>query len=122
MTAMEKTQEQLNSDQVRGIADNIENGITYEEGSDGYDPDYPEQLMSGFDYLSDVYDIEYIVNGEGEFKSARILVAFGGPNIWIDFQTKSVELYWWGDRATAYFSDDAMGVEEALRELWECRS
>ena len=121
MTAMEKTQEQLNSDHVREIADSIENGITYEEGYDGYDPDYPEQLMSGFDYLSDVYDIEYIVNSEGEFKSARILVAFGGPNIWIDFQKNSVELYWGGDRATAHFSDDPMGVEEALKELWECR-
>jgi hypothetical protein len=121
MTAIEKTQEQRNLDHVRQIADNIENGLAMEEHNDGYEPDYPEQLISGFDYLSDVYDIEYIVNSDGEFKSARILVAFGGPNIWIDFQTKSVELYWWGDRATAYFTDDAMDVEGALRGLWECR-
>lgn len=121
MTAIEKTQEQRNLDHVRQIADNIQNGLTYEDYEDGFDPEYPDELMSGFDYLTDVYDIEYIVSSEGEFKSARILVAFGGPNIWIDFQSKAVELYWWGDRATAYFTEDAMGVEEALEELWGCR-
>lgn len=113
-------QRKANQRHVEMIARNIEDGIEYEEGYEGYDPEYPDQIMSGFDYLADVLDIEYILSGDREFKSARILVAFGGPNIWIDFERKAVDLYWWGDRATAYFNDDAMGVEEALRELFYC--
>lgn len=112
-------QRKQNQLHVEGIARNIERGIEYEEGYDGFDPEYPDQIMSGFDYLADVLDIEYIVNSDRTFKSARVLVALGGPNIWIDFQSRAVELYWWGDRATAYFNDDAMGVEDALAELWE---
>lgn len=112
-------QRKQNQLHVEGIALNIERGIQYEEGYDGFDPEYPDQIMSGFDYLADALDIEYIVNSDRTFKSARVLVAFGGPNIWIDFQSRAVELYWWGDRATAYFNEDAMGVEDALAELWE---
>ena len=112
-------QRKANQRHVEMIARNIEHGIEYEEGYDGFDPEYPDQIMSGFDYLADVLDIEYIVNSDRTFKSARVLVTYGGPNIWIDFQSRAVELYWWGDRATAYFNDDAMGVEDALAELWE---
>jgi len=104
---------------VDRIALDIEHGLKYEEGYDGFDPEHPDQLMSGFDYLADALDIEYIVNSDRTFKSARVLVTYGGPDIWIDFQTRAVELYWWGDRATAYFNGDAMGVEDALAELWE---
>lgn len=112
-------QRKQNQLHVEGIARNIERGIEYEEGYDGFDPEYPDQIMSGFDYLADALDIEYIVNSDRTFKSARVLVACGGPNIWIDFQSRAVELYWWGDRATAYFNEDAMCVEDALAELWE---
>lgn len=112
-------QRSQNQRHVDGIALNIERGIEWEEGDHLFDPDHPEAIMSGFDYLEDVLDIEYIINADRTFKSARICVAFGGPSIWIDFQTRAVELYWWGDRATAYFNDDAMDVEDALRELWE---
>ena len=113
-------QHQENSWTVQRIAKEIEHGLEMEEHHDGYDPDYPDEIMSGFDYLADALDIEYILGSNREFKSARVLVAFGGPTIWIDFERKAVDLYWWGDRATAYFNDDAMGVEEALRELFYC--
>lgn len=113
-------QRKANQRHVEMIARDIEHGLEMEEHHDGYDPEYPDELMSGFDYLADVLDIEYILSSDREFKSARVLVAFGGPTIWIDFERKAVDLYWWGDRATAYFNDDAMGVEEALRELFYC--
>ena len=109
-----------NQRHVDGIALDIQRGITLEEHHEGYDPHHPDQMMSGFDYLADALDFEYIVGSDREFKSARVLVAFGGPTIWVDFERKAVDLYWWADRATAYFDDDAMGIEEALRELFYC--
>lgn len=75
---------------------------------------------SAFDYLEDALDIEYIVNSKGEYLGARVLVAFGGPNIWVNTRTKTVEGHWWGDSAYASFSD-GIGLDEALEELWNCR-
>lgn len=82
--------------------------------------DFDEDEHTGaYDWLSDVLDIRYIVNSNNEFISAQVLVAFGGPNIWVNFDTKTVEGYWWSDRASANFIDD-MGVEDALEELRSC--
>ena len=57
--------------------------------------DYTE--ASGYDYLSDVLDIEYIVSADKTYKAARILVAFGGPNAWINTQTHQLEVSWWSE-------------------------
>ena len=80
-----------------------------------------EEAMSGFDYLTDALDIQYIVTGDKQYRAARILVAFGGPNIWINTQTKTVEGYWWGDSAFASYYDDPMGINDACEELWNCK-
>lgn len=97
--------EQL-KEHVRAIANNIHKGI----------PD-----ISGFDYLNDALDIQYIVTGQGEYIGARILVAFGGPNIWVNTHTGTVEGYWYGDYATGAFLNDPMDINGACRELWECK-
>ena len=90
-------------------------------GFEGYmqENEYGE-TQSAYDYLNDVLDIQYIVNGKGEYLGARVLVAFGGPNIWVDTQRKIVEGFWWGDYAKASFND-YMDIDEALSELWACR-
>jgi len=80
-----------------------------------------DEIASGFDYLQDALDIQYIVSGSGEYLAARILVAFGGPNIWINTQTKTVEGYWWNDSAFATYCRDEMDIDGGCRELWECR-
>ena len=97
---------------VRFIADSI----TDETALNGGTEDEP---LSAFDYLQDALDIEYIVNSKKEYLGARVLVAFGGPNIWINTRTKTVEGYWWGDSATASFQDN-IGLDEALEELFSC--
>ena len=82
---------------------------------------YHGLTMDAIHYLSDVLDIQYIVSGSGEYLAARILVAFGGPNIWINTQTKTVEGYWWGDSAFAPYCRDEMDIDGGCRELWDCR-
>ena len=94
---------------VEEIAKNISEGIEDEDG-----------FISGFDYLEDVLDIEYVINSRKEYLGARILVSFGGPNIWVDTRTKTVEGYWWGERAEASYSHDEIGLDEACGELWGC--
>jgi hypothetical protein len=102
-------------DQVNHIADTLTNGFEgfMEENEFG-------EVQTAMDYLQDVLDIQYIVTGSGEYLGARILVAFGGPNIWVDTQRGIVEGFWWGDYAKASFND-GIDLDEALSELWACR-
>lgn len=123
---------------VDAIAHGIQSGVKYETCPDCHgDLDYASfddvrdpcsscehyhgLTMDGIHYLSDVLDIQYIVSGAGEYLAARILVAFGGPNIWINTQTKTVEGYCWGDSAFASYYNDEMDIDGACSELWECR-
>ena len=91
--------------------------------TEGFDEDLTNgegDPINAYDYLQDALDIQYIVTGSGEYLGARVLVAFGGPNIWINTQHECVEGYWWGDSAKAYFSYN-IGLDDALEELWNCR-
>lgn len=103
--------EQIKS-HVQEIANRLSNGFDGAMNSDG-------EAMSAFDYLQDALDIEYIVSSKKEYLGARVLVAFGGPNIWVNTRTNKVEGYWWGDSASASFTD-SIGLDDALSELFNC--
>jgi hypothetical protein len=104
-------------DHVQQIANNL-SIPPMDEWNEGRDVE-SEGEFSAFDYLQDALDIEYIVNTKREFLGARVLVAFGGPNIWINTRTNTVEGAWWGDSATASFTD-TLGLNDALEELYNC--
>jgi hypothetical protein len=104
-------------DHVQSIADNLTNPP--DEWSEDRDIEQ-EGEFSAFDYLQDALDIEYIVNSKGEYLGARVLVAFGGPNIWIDTRRDMVDGYWWSEKASASFTDN-LGLDDALSELWYCK-
>ena len=73
------------------------------------------------DYLEDTYDIEYRCGSDKEYRSVRIMIACGGPNIYVDTAKKAVLLYWWTDSARYYLSDTAVNaVDELAEELWRC--
>ena len=104
---------------VRAIADDIQNGVIHEAGEEN-----EGQMMDGMDYLSDALDINYLVSADLKvMQGARILVAFGGPNIWVDTAKGVVEGYWGSDTAIAHFTADPMGVDMAASDLyWAARS
>ena len=100
------------ADMVKNIAQTIERG-RYETDS--------EEDCNAYDYLSDALDFRWIVQNDLTFIGARILVAFGGPNVWIDTDKKKVEGYWWGDYASANYSQDPLGIQECVEELYQMR-
>jgi hypothetical protein len=102
---------------VESIAANLSNP-PMDEWNEGRDVEN-EGEFSAFEYLEDALDIEYIVSSKKKFLGARVLVAFGGPNIWINTRTNTVEGHWWGESATATFTD-SIGLQEALEELFNC--
>src|SRR3954467_7599138 len=78
------------------------NSETDEWSSDipeGWDTDHdygtPWAEASAGDYLQSALDIQYLVNSDRTYRAARILVAFGGPNVWIDTRTGNLEVTWW---------------------------
>lgn len=74
---------------------------------------------SAMDYLADALDIQYIVDSDRKYRAARVLIAFGGPNAWINTLTSQLEVAWWS--ATEYRnlpSDFINGLDDALEELW----
>lgn len=68
-----------------------------------------EQLFIG-DYLADVLDYEITIDSRLEYKSAKIWVTLGGPNVWIDTAENTVKLAWGTDRAE--FPIDPAACEE----------
>lgn len=79
-----------------------------------------DEPYTAYDYICEALDIEYYIGSDGGYRGARLLVAFGGPNIWVDTKTDTVEGYWWGDSYKSPYID-TMGLDEACRDLWECR-
>lgn len=106
MTSKEQLQHQVDQ-----IAKELNEGATCEDCG---------EAKSGFDYIEDVLDIHYIISGKKEFLGSKILVAFGGPNIWINTMTKTVHGYWGSEYASAFYPTDVMDIEGAVQELWDC--
>jgi hypothetical protein len=79
-----------------------------------------DETISGFDYVSNVLDVNWVLDSNHEFKGARLLVAFGGPNIWVDTSTNTVTGGWWGDSYSATYSRDEMDIEGACADWFGC--
>ena len=74
------------------------------------------QIGGVHDFMEGVYDIEWITHNDHSYKAARLLVAGGGPNIWVNLQTSTVDGYWASDRFSWGFVDN-IGLDEYLEEL-----
>lgn len=98
-----------------------ENGGTVYKCSCGCVTECEPEQLGLYDWAEDILDIEFRVNSDRELRSVQIMVTCGGPNIYVDTATKSVELYWWGDRASYPISyDAAAGLDEWAEEYWRC--
>lgn len=98
-----------------------ENGDTVYKCSCGCVSEYEPEQLGLYDWAENVLDIEYRCGSNKEFRSVQIMVTCGGPNIYVDTATKSVELYWWGDRASYPISyDTANALDEWAEEYWNC--
>jgi len=95
----ETCEEQLRR-MVRDIADSITSG---------------EGTVS--DWMCNIYDIRYLVDREKRFMGAEILVAGGGPTIWVDTFREQVTGWWGTDRVQWYFQDN-LGLNDYCEEMY----
>jgi len=70
-------------------------------------------------WMEDVYDIRYIVDREKRYFSAELMVAGGGPTIWVSLNEMEVQGYWGGDRVTEPFTDN-LGLDDYCEEMYAC--
>ena len=56
-----------------------------------------DQDLPGYLSSNQIMDTNYVLNYNLDYVGSQLLVAFGGPNIWIDTQHQQVKGYWWGD-------------------------
>ena len=96
------------------IAEEITSGKT--ERLSDYDSKC-EVILEAGRFMEDVYDIRYIVDREKRYYSAELLVAGGGPTVWVNLNTKEVEGYWGSDRVTEPFIDN-IGLDDYLEDLY----
>lgn len=77
-----------------------------------------DERPSAIDWLEDALSIEYTVSSDMSYLGARVLVGFGGPNIWVNTRHNQVEGFWWGDNHTTSYTD-ALGLDDALEEYFD---
>ena len=102
--------------QLRRMCKSIANGISEpEEITDEETGEKRTETAS--DWMEGVYDIRYIVDREKRYLGAELMVAGGGPTIWVNLDTKYVEGYWGGDRVTEPFTDN-LGLDDYCEEMY----
>ena len=114
-------QQQLR-EQVDMIVGHIQGTISIdpEDCNRYYELDEEEQKdfePSGFDYIEDICDCNFIVDTNKNYIGARICVAYGGPNIYIDTFKKQVEGYWGSDTYIKTYYNDGINLDDAIEEL-----
>lgn len=72
--------------------------------------------LSLYDYFSDdIYNINYILDSNRELEAVRIMVACGGPNIYINTWDKKIELFWWNESGEYYLDNE---ICEAINDVF----
>jgi len=116
MSALKKKSETCNEQlerMVKNIADDISNPkISKDDGKEAI------ELQTAHEFMEDVYNIEWITHQDHSYKAARLLVAGGGPNIWVNLQTNTVDGYWGADKRSWGFQDN-IGLDDYLQEMHE---
>ena len=117
MSAIKKKSE-TSGEQLRRMCKSIANGITDpEEITD--EETGEKRTESAGDWMEGVYDIRYIVDREKRYMAAELMVAGGGPTIWVNLYTKEVEGYWGSDRITEPFIDN-LDLDGYCEEMYGC--
>ena len=108
---------ETSGEQLRRMCKDIAQDITDAKQQDYIDQ--PRKEITASEWMEGTYDIRYYVDREKRFMGAEIMVAGGGPTIWVNTYTKEVEGYWGGDRVNVPFRD-SLGLDDYLEEMYGC--
>ena len=104
MSAVKKKSETC-EEQLRRMCKRIADDISDNDGT------------TASEWMEGVYDIRYIVDREKRYFSAELMVAGGGPTVWVNLNTMEVEGYWWGDKVQEPFIDN-LGLDDYCEDMY----
>ena len=105
MTALKKKSETC-EEQLRRMCKDIADSITS-----------PEEGETAAKWMEDTYDIRYLVDRDKRYMGAEIMVAGGGPTVWVDTWRATVKGYWGADRVSEPFIDN-IGLDDYCEEIY----
>lgn len=77
------------------------------------------EAVSLYDYFDDVLDYEFTCNCRKEFTACKVYVTLGGPTIWIDTASGTVELRWGGESASYFLDYDVIDeINDYFEEIF----
>ena len=109
MTAKRKSE--TCEEQLRRMCKNIAEDIT--------DSNVRRPSEGASEWMEDVYVIRYLGEREKKYLGGELMVAGGGPTIWVNTWTREVEGYWGGDKVVEPFIDN-IGLDDYNEELYTC--
>ena len=103
-------------EQLRRMCKNIADGIS--EPQQITDEETGEKREeTAHEWMEGTYDIRYYVDSSKRYLGAEIMVAGGGPTVWVNTYTGYVEGYWGGDKVLEPFIDN-LGLDDYCEELY----
>ena len=78
--------------------------------------------LSIYDYMQDVLDFEITLDSRMQYTSCRVYVTLGGPTVWVDTHTQTVELRWGGEESRCYLDGEIIdAINDYFEEVYNCR-
>lgn len=81
------------------------------------------ERASIYDYFEhhDIFNIRYYLDGYKDLEAVRVMIACGGPNVFINTDTEQIEVRWWTEKADYLLSREASEeIFEYFNELFNC--
>lgn len=95
----------------------LSNGFTYETNEDGECRDKDGYPTSPWEYVIDALDVEITRSLNGDYRGARVLLSFGGPNVWLDTADRELQGAWGGKRVNVYVPYEVCeAIDAAIEE------
>ena len=114
MTAIRKSE--TSGEQLRRMCKNIAEGISRPQEIEDEETG-EKRTETASDWMEGTYDIRYLVDREKRFMGAEIMVAGGGPTIWVDLWDQEVKGYWGADRVNEPFID-TLDLNDYCEEMY----
>ena len=114
MSALKRKSETC-EEQLRRMCKDIADSISRPELITDEDGEKRQETAS--EWMEGTYDIRYYVNMDKCYLGAEILVAGGGPTIWVNTYTREVEGYWGGDKVREPFAD-SLELDDYCEEMY----
>ena len=112
--------------------DAVNEGRAYYTDDDPYEIQYLEEgyfeipedaEQAGFgEYFDETYNEHFVIDRTGELHGVRLMVACGGPNVWVDTYNREVVSYWGSDTERYPLSSSTSeAINDWAREVFDLR-